>query len=400
MSQRTFHIPVLLLIAIGGAFLGGFSSCVKTKTTLTITGVRADLPAPNDTTLSLVNPGQFVVIKGTGLTAAEQVLFDGVPATYNSALTAPNTMVIPVPSIAFSTIDSSQLNTITIIYAGGTVVYKFPVVPPPPSVTYISNEFAHPGDVITVTGNYLYLIQSITFPGNVPATQYSSNTSGTTLTLTVPQSATTGGGITIVTAGGTGSSEPAAGYNDPRGMLCNFDDVNSFSWGCSVVDSPSFTGNRGNFGQVTAGAVNPGDYAWYNGTRSINLNPVQWIDADSLNNPIGDYALKFEIFVKTPWTAGSLFTVPNYTWTYLSAYQPWATVSDSSIGVSSNWQTVVLPLSSFTTNDGVDGAPPANLSTFLGNGNQSLSIMFINAGTKIVGSYDVGIDNIRVVKVQ
>jgi hypothetical protein len=332
--------------------------------------------------------------------STEQVLFDGVPATYNSALTANNTLLIQVPSIPFSTVDSTKLNTIEIVYNSGTLVYKFPVSPPPPVVSYISNEFAHPGDVITLTGSYLYLIQSITFPGGVAATQYTGDVAGTTLTLTVPANATTGGGIIITTSGGTGNSDPAAGFNDPRGMLCNFDDVNSFSWGCAVVDSSTFTGNRGYFGQITSGTVTPGDYSWYNGTRSINLNAVQWVNADSLGNPMSDYALKFEMFVMTPWSAGSLYIVANGNWTYLADYAPWKATSSNSIGVSSNWQTVVIPLTAFTTNSGTNGSPATNLSTLLGNGNQGMDIMLVNDGTGTVGSYDVGIDNIRVVKVQ
>ena len=392
------HISRFLLLIFAGSAL---VSCHKQNNVApTITGVKAYLTPPADTTLSLVNPGQYITLEGSGLGATQQVLFDGVAAFYNSALTAGNSLTIQVPDIPFSTVDTSEYNTIEILYAGGKVVYRFPVAPPPPVISAISNEFAHPGDVITLTGQYMYLIQSLTFPGGVAATQFSANTAGTSLTVTVPANATTGGGIVMTTAGGTNTSEPACGFNDPRGMLCNFDDVNNFSWGCSVVDSSTFTGNRGYFGQITSGSVTPGDYSWYNGTRSINTNSVQWINADSLNNPLSDYAMKFEIFVMTPWSAGSLYIVPNYTWTYLADYAPWKTASNSTVGTSSNWQTVVIPLTAFTTNDGTNGTPPANIATFLGSGNQSISIMFVNDGTATVSSYDVGIDNIRVVKVQ
>ena len=365
-----------------------------------ITGVRADLASPNDSTLSFVNPGQYVILDGAGLSSTQQILFDGVPATYNSALAAEQTLVIQVPSIPFTSLDTTKANTIEVMTTRGNYIYHFPVVPPPPAVAAISNEFAHPGDVITLTGQYLFLMESVTFPGGIAATQYTTTAAGTSMTVTVPAGATTGGGIILTSQGGTSSTEPAAGFRDTRGMLCDFDTWNQYSWGASnIVDSPSFTGNNGNFAQLSFSGVNAGDFGWYNGGRSINTNSVQWIASDSLSNPISDYALKFEIYVKIPWIVGSFYIVPNYTWTYLAAYAGWKANSDSTMVSTNQWQTVVVPLTNFQTNDGA-GTPPSSLTTFLGGGNQSMSIMFVNDGTKTVTNFDAGIDNIRVVKVQ
>lgn len=395
----TKHIFPLCLA--GALALAGLQSCHKENSgSPKITGVRADLATPNDSTLNLVNPGQYIILDGTGFSSTRQVLFDGVPGAYNAALVADQHLVIQVPSIPPDVLSGDKANTIEVITGSGTVTYTFPVNPPAPQVAAISNEFAHPGDVITITGQFLYLIQSVTFPGGIAATSYSAASDGSSLTVTVPAGATTGGGIIISSKGGTSSSEPAAGFQDTRGMLCNFDDVNQYSWGAQgIIDSSTFTGNTGYFAQLMCTGVNAGDEAWYNGGRSINTNAVQWVAADSLGNPVGDYAMKFEIYAKTPWTVGSIWIVPNYTWTWLAPYSGWKANADSTMLSTSQWQTVVIPLTNFQTNNGA-GSPPGSLAAFLGGGNQSISLMFVNDGTKTVNNFDVGIDNIRVVKVQ
>jgi hypothetical protein len=394
----TKHIfPLCLAAALA---LGGLQSCHKENNSAPkISRLRADLATPNDSTLSFVNPGQYVILDGMGFASTRQVLFDGIPGAYNAALVADQHLVIQVPTIPPDVLNGAKANTIEVITAGGSITYTFPVNPPAPLVAAISNEFAHPGDVITITGQYLYLVQSVTFPGGIAAPNYTTNSDGSSMTVTVPAGATTGGGIIITSKGGTSSSEPAAGFWDTRGMLCDFDTYNQYSWGATnIIDSPSFTGNNGNFAQLSFTGVNAGDGSWWNGGRSLNTNGVQWVAADSMSNPLSDYAMKFEIYVKQPWTTGAFYVVPNYTWTYLATYSGWQAFSDSTMISTNQWSTVVIPLTNFQTNTGA-GSPPSSLGALLGGGNQSIDIMFVNNGTKPVATFDAGIDNIRVVKV-
>ncbi|HTJ14711.1 MAG TPA: glycan-binding surface protein [Dinghuibacter sp.] len=401
--MRRYNSSFLAFTLVGLSALL-FQACRKDNSASPrISGVRAALANPNDSTLSLVNPGQYVILDGAGLMSTEQVLFDGVPATYNAALTADQHLVIQVPNITPEALSGPKANTIEIISSRGNTVFQFPVDPPAPVVTSISNEFAHPGDVITINGQFLFLIQAVVFPGGVAATGYTTTDAGTTLTVTVPAGATTGGGILITSKGGTSSSEPAAGFRDTRGMLCNFDDVNQYSWGAlGVIDSATFLGHEGYFAQMGFfnSTVIGGDENWYSGNRSVNTNGVQWVATDSMSNPIGDYALKFEVYAKIPWTAGSIWIVPNYTWTYLAPYATWKLNADSTLTSTTQWTTAVVPLTSFQTGNGA-GTPAGNLATLLGaSGNTSISLMFINDGTKTMTNMDIGVDNIRVVKIK
>jgi len=376
----------------------GLQSCHKDNSVMpSITKIRAALPAPNDTTLTFVTSNQVVVLEGSNLMAAQQVLFDGVPATYNSALTANNTLIITVPVIVFSAVDSTKTNTVQVISAAGTFTYHFPVQPPPPVIQSISNEFAIPGDTITINGQFLYLIQQITFPGGIPGTVLSGDPGGTWINVIVPAGATTGGSITITTTGGTGMSDPAAGFNDQRGMICNFDNIMTFQyWAASMTAGNAFPGGHGNYAEMAFTGVNAGDGSWWGNERSINLNSTQWMAPDSLGNPVADYVLKFEIYVKIPWTSGEFQITNEDAAGHTAVWEPWLTATGNSY-ITDGWQTVSIPLSSFYDSN---GGVPATLSTLVDNtGSSAMSIRFIG-GTQATAAFDAAIDNIRVVKIQ
>jgi hypothetical protein len=400
MTAMTKH--QLLLAALGVCLFLGACKKENSGGGPVITGLRADQANPNDTTLHYVNPSQYVILDGAGLSSVQSVTFDGIAATIDIALAANNHFVVQVPSIPFTSLDTTKANTIVVTTTHGSFTYHFPVVPPPPAVAAISNEFAHPGDVITLTGQFLYLIQSITFPGGIAASQFTSSPDGSSLTVTVPAGATTGGGITLVSTGGTSSSLPAAGFRDTTGMLCDFDDINTYSWGATaIIDSPSFTGNNGYFAQLSySSGINAGDEQWWNTGRSINLNNVQWVPVANMGDPITSYAMKFEVFVKIPWTVGGIYIVPNYTWTYLADFAPWKTAPANTYVNSGQWQTIVIPLTNFQTNNGA-GSAASSLSTLIGNnGFNAIDLMLVDDGTTPITNFDAGIDNIRVVKVQ
>jgi len=125
------------------------------------------------------------------------------------------------------------------------------------------------------------------------------------------------------------------------------------------------------------------------------------LSSSELTNPVDNYALKYEISVKKPWSAGSIFIVKDYNWTYLARYEPWLGTGGS-FSVN-GWQTVTIPLSSFKTKaNGADGTGSAasSLSVLLGSGAGNTNLMFVNTGTTTVQDFEAAIDNIRVVKIK
>jgi len=372
-----------------------------------ITGLRAISPAPNDSALTTAGPGQWVVIRGSHLSGATSVFFNGYSSSFNAALFSDTTMAVNIPSdMPFASLDTSKLNTVTVVTTHGTATYKFPIVPPPPVITALSNEYAQAGLQITITGNNFFFIQKVVFPGNIAVTSgITSNVSGTSIQVTVPAGITTSGTIQVVNRYGTGTS--MLRFNDfVTGVMHNYDNVNNYSWGAgSSSSSTAYPNNWGTYGVMNASGVGGGDLGWWNGNRSINLNSVQWVPLGYMSQTLDYFALKFEINVTTPWTGGSLYIVKDYDWTYVARYEPWLNADGTTTNYTSKgWQTVVIPLSSFRTKaNGLDGTgnPAATMAGLLGSsGAGGIDIMFVNSGTTAVASFEAAIDNIRVEKIK
>ena len=209
----------------------------------------------------------------------------------------------------------------------------------------------------------------------------------------------TGGTVSVTTK--TGSVATVYNVHDfVDGVLNNYDDVNNFSWGSgSSNNSATYPGNNGNYGIMNASNVGGGDGSWWNWARSINLNPVQWVPVANLQDAVGNYALKFEISVTTPWTGGTIGILKDYSWNYSVNYNPWKKGNGSTTAFTTRgWQTVTMPLSSFVDSKGL---PAATLTDLLGSGGAGgLNFFFVNNGTTTVASFEAAIDNIRIVKIK
>lgn len=397
-------IALLLLAAIGCTQY----ACKKSKGGgPAITSVRASTPAPNDSTLTLAGPGQVIVIKGANLASTTKVLFNGYAAYINPALFADNSIIVTIPAdMPFGLLDPNNLNTIKVITPDGEATYNFPIIPSAATITGMSNEDALPGDRVTIYGNSFFFVKKVIFPGGIEVTSnLTANDAGNQLQVTVPNGVTKGGTITVQTIYGTATSVLL--FNDlTTGVLHNSDNVNNFIWGCDVItDATLFPGGHGTYNRMTFAGINGNDGGWWNGGRSLNTGSAQWIPAANLNDAVASYALKFEINLKIPWSAGKLFIMKDNDETYVALYSPWLNTDGSTGTFSTNgWQTVSIPLTSFkgkdgTGNDGLGGVVPS-LKALTGSGAGSINFRFINNGTTAIEKFDMAIDNIRIVKIK
>ncbi|MGF7077063.1 glycan-binding surface protein [Mucilaginibacter sp. 3215] len=151
-----------------------------------ITSVRSYVASPNDTVLtSAVAKGQWVVITGQNLKSATRIEFDGVSASFNSALLAENSAVVQIPQITFSTIDTSKLYTLRVTTTGGATSFAFKLGPPAPAIYAISDVFANPGDSVYLFGANLVLVQHLIYGGtNIP--KFNSSLHGDSLGFLMP----------------------------------------------------------------------------------------------------------------------------------------------------------------------------------------------------------------------
>jgi len=397
-----------LLLTIGAMVLLLFGACKKTGSSApVITGVRNYAPVPADSSLSsLVPAGQWVVIEGRNLKNAVQIAFDGVPVSFNFGLFSDTSAVVQLPSvIPFNTVPAAQQNTITYVTTGGTTTFSFPIVVPPPAIVAISNEMANAGDSVHITGANFFLISDLHFGGSA-ITNYNVSGDGTSIGFVVPAS-TAAGPVSITTKSGT----TATSFNvedTVSGVLCNFDNVMTYQYWSAAMDNSSsdYPGNRGSYAVLNSGGpLSNNDGSWWNGGRSINCNSAQWVPASNLSDPVGNWALKFEISVPTPWNGISIFVVKDGNWGYLARYEPWAATSTAF--TTAGWQTVTLPLSSFLTQPSGGkqgtGIVAPSLTTLLGSsgsGGGDMYVMNDGAAAMSATGLTAGIDNIRVVRIQ
>lgn len=375
---------------------------------VSITGIR--YVSPDSTTdIKQVGPGDVVALEGNNMDAVANIYFNGYEATFNPALAAKSHMVVTIPAdMPFGEMDpeASYMNQIKVSNSVSEDSLEFPVLPPPPQINRISDEFAEAGKEITLSGQYLYLITEINFPGNVEATDYQSVADGSSLKVTVPEGATSGE-IKMTSSSGTSTSSPGARFRDSTGMICNFDDVFSYQWWSAALSSDAslYPGNEGQYAMLEVSNLAGGDGSWWNGGRSINLNPTQWVEASNLGENPSNFAVKFEINVEGAWEQGTLLVRAANPWTYTARYAPWKGENGNINSFTTNgWQTVQIPLSDFKTanSEGLNGAGTAlpSLADMLPDGEApSAGIMLVNNGENAISQLSMAIDNIRVVRI-
>jgi len=402
------HYQGLLLTCIAALLL--FSACKKTGSSgPVLTGVRYYAPSPNDTALANLTPtGQWVVLEGHNLKDAVEILFDGVPASFNRTLFSDTSAVVQLPTvIPFNSVAAGDLNTIKYTTTGGSTTFAFNIVVPPATITSVSDEMANPGDSVWVHGANFFLISNITF-ADATVGSYNVSSDGTTLAFVVPQF-TAAGPLAITTKSGT-TATPFNVEDFTNGVLCNFDNVSTYQWWSAGLDNSSatFPGNNGTYAILnTNGPLSNNDGGWWNGGRSINCNSAQWIPASNLNDPLANWALKFEVSVPSAWNGTSIFFARNGDWTYIARYEPWKLSSNATSPFKTNgWQTVTMPLTQFLTKpaNGKDGtglvAP--DMTTLVGSsGSGSINAYVMNDGAAPAATgLNVAIDNFRVVKIK
>nr|WP_246496737.1 glycan-binding surface protein [Chitinophaga varians] len=366
-----------------------------------ITQVRNYAASPNDTLLTAVQPGQWVVLSGQHLQGALAVTFNGVPASIKSVMFSDTSAVMQVPEvIPFPSVAAENLNVIRYITPKGTATFSFNIEAPPPAITGVSNENAHAGDSVYIYGTNFFFTKQVTFAGK-PIHDFTATADGTSIGFILPQ-LDHSGKVEVVTKSGADSTQ--YNVNDlATGMLCNFDDINPFGWGTNLESTGTdFPGNSGTYAVLKNGVLAGGDGTWWGDQRSINTNEVQWVPHDSLQVAIDQYALKFEINVPSAWNGTTIYIVRNYSRDYLARYEPWQSATGTVASyVTKGWRTVTIPFSSFRSNDG-KGVSATDLTTLLtstGAGPVNIQTANFSASPTATGLY-AAIDNIRVVKIK
>lgn len=165
------YINRLLLICMAATLIL-LSACEREDSVLppVITSVRNYAPSPNDTIITTLNTGQWVVIHGKNLSQVSQVYFGSVSATLNNTFFTDASIVVQIPSIPFELVPAEAWNVITVVNAGGTARYEIEIVGVP-LITRVRNDegetidMVFPEQQINIIGFNLKDATSIMFQG-------------------------------------------------------------------------------------------------------------------------------------------------------------------------------------------------------------------------------------------
>jgi hypothetical protein len=174
-------------------------------------------------------------------------------------------------------------------------------------------------------------------------------------------------------------------------------------WGGSTLTSgnpssswppynPDFTGNSSMFLELKnnklAGGAGDGGIA-------IQLSEAQWLPVEKLSDAVGSWVLKFEVNVPKAWKGGTV-TVKSWKGDYSALWTPWTNAKPYS---TSGWQTVVIPLTSFKTDNG-SGTSVPSLTALIGNTGKTGLTLYVHNYSSAPTETDfyAAFDNFRIVK--
>jgi len=316
------------------------------------------LPPPTISSISFDNTGSIVYITGTNLAGVQKITFP-IPSGPDTALSynvnktgTQITAAIP-PGTAFQ-------DSIRVYCTFGTASYPYP---PPMTITSISNENGTTGTTITINGTNFVGVTQVMFPGNIPGTNVTTN-SVSQISVTVPAGISSIDSLRVTGALGNASSpqlfdtyltSASPGYLSNFEVQYNSDNTGFVGWtggyantATAATTYPGGTGASAFIAQGSAMSNNSGVGSQGN-PGFIQLNNVPWVANTATS--ISGYSLKFEIYVKNPWSAGALWIMMGgwYGWhDYLARYAPWST-DPSGKFAPSGWVTVTIPLTQFMT---------------------------------------------------
>ncbi|MBR1548311.1 MAG: IPT/TIG domain-containing protein [Prevotella sp.] len=360
----------------------------------TITFIRPVSVSSRDSIITAASMRSTICVVGKNLRSVTKLLFNDQEAVLNTSYMTDNTLIVTIPN------EIPEMVTDKMYFINNsedTVDYDFHVIIPAPVVASMSNEWAEPGEEVTIIGDYFLDYDNSPLTVNIGDYTLSrseiSSITKTRITFTMPANAPEEK-VSVTSIYGT--TQGAFKYRDTRGMLFDFDTPNAKTgivlgnngWHNReiVADETSLKGNYLVLGKVLMGANgawNDGDFAFeywagdwgnpedYSGHPRI-MDVADFTDFENLS-------LKFELNIPkdNPWSAAPLqvyfggvdkITMNNagvkdiYSNTLAGCnntffheqgsmprglYMPWKDTEDKLFHTDGKWITVTMPLSDF-----------------------------------------------------
>ena len=391
--------------------------------------------ADKDVIIDQASMEENICIVGDNLTSVHDIYFNDQAAVLNTSFITEHALIVTIPK-NLPTVQDDKMHLIT--RDSSVVLYDFKVLPPLPKISAMSNEWAKPGETVSVMGSYLFAPLTVQFPGVDPVDITAST--GDAFDVQIPAGAQPGK-IKVTTASGTAQS--IFMYQDSRGMLFNFDNdphPTNHGWHAMVIETDA-TALSGNFLRLGGpGITLDEDAGWNDGAFSFEYwpgdwdDPVSYADSPRLTDFVdfskwNNMGLKFEMYIPSsnPWKSGAMQVIiggvdvvtdgaegaidiygkvtAGANNKFISGdgvpqapralYRPWEATGSYDTG--DKWVTVTLPYTSFIYNsDGTTNSSEIKPESFT-----SLTIFVWSGGvTGTACEPIIKIDNIRAVPVK
>lgn len=309
----------------------GFTSCEDEPDkyevaggTPTIDYVRPVDAASKDSLLTGASLNNTICIVGRNLRSVTKINFNDQAAVLNTSYMTDNTIIVTVPK----TIPGKVTDKIYFITNNNdTLDYSFKTVVPAPTINGMSNEWAAPGEEVTIKGDYFLDYDdshlTIKVGDNYTIPYEDLKISLNSIRFNMPEDMPKHEPITITTINGT--TKAGFRYMDNRGMLFDFDTpwkeggevLGNNGWHNRTItsDGTSLSGNYMVLGETAMGS----DGKWNDGNFSFEYWPGSWQDPETYSSrprmqDLADFSdwknmsLKFEMCIPkdNSWSAAPM----------------------------------------------------------------------------------------------
>lgn len=402
------------------AVSAGFTSCEDEPDKYEVAGgiptidyVRPVDAASKDSLLTGASLNNTICIVGRNLRSVTKINFNDQAAVLNTSYMTDNTIIVTVPK----TIPNTVSDKIYFINSKqDTVAYDFKTIVPAPTINSMSNEWAAPGEEVTIKGDYFLDYDNshltIQVGDNYTVPYEDLKISQNSIRFNMPEDMPKHEPITITTINGT--TKAGFRYMDNRGMLFDFDTpwkeggdvLGNNGWHARTItsDATSLSGNYMVLGETTMGA----DGGWNDGNFSFEYWPGSWQDPETYSSrprmqDLADFSdwqnmsLKFEMCIPKDngWSAapmqiyfgsvsqvslgnagvqdiyGNVLGGANNTFFHnqgklaRALYMPWQNTDDKTYNTEDKWVTVTIPLADFIYDyDGNKGLSYSGVNDF------------------------------------
>lgn len=432
------------------AVSAGFTSCEDEPDKYEIAGgtptidyVRPVDAASKDSLLTEASLNNTICIVGRNLRSVTKINFNDQAAVLNTSYMTDNTIIVTVPK----NIPGKVTDKIYFITNNkDTLDYDFKTVVPAPTINGMSNEWAAPGEEVTIKGDYFLDYDdshlTIKVGDNYTIPYEDLKITQNSIRFNMPEDMPKHEPITITTINGT--TKAGFRYMDNRGMLFDFDTpwkeggdvLGNNGWHNRTItsDGTSLSGNYMVLGETAMGA----DGGWNDGNFSFEYWPGSWQDPETYSSrprmqDLADFSdwknmsLKFEMCIPkdNSWSAapmqiyfgsvaqvslgnagvkdiyGNVLAGANNTFLKeqgklaRAIYMPWQNTEDKLYNTEGKWVTVTIPLANFIYDfDGNKGLSYSGVNDF-----SAFNIFIVKGAYNDANVFPTGVDCNPIIKI-